>query len=133
MRELTDVATLFACADTLGALEVTVERVREYLIERPAFGRPLAGFQVLQHRLTDLDVLVAAADSLVLRAAAALAARAPYGHRLVRLMHEFLNPELKKLPQRFRKFRANRSMRDVEPSVNLWVRTFDNIEVDEDE
>ena len=48
-------------------------------------------------------------------------------------MHEFLNPELKKLPQRYRKFRANRSMRDVEPSVNLWVRTFDNIEVEEDE
>jgi hypothetical protein len=26
-------------------------------------------------------------------------------------------------------FRANRSMRDVEPSVNLWVKTLDNEEV----
>jgi Helicase conserved C-terminal domain len=47
-----------------------------------------------------------------------------------RLLYEFLNPELKKLPLRHQKFRANRSMRDVEPSVNLWVRTLDNIEVE---
>jgi hypothetical protein len=50
-----------------------------------------------------------------------------------RLLYEFLSPELKKLPLRHRKFRANRSMRDVEPSVNLWVKTLDNIEVEEDE
>jgi hypothetical protein len=50
-----------------------------------------------------------------------------------RLLYEFLSPELKKLPQRHRKFRANRSMRDVEPAVNLWVKTFDNIDVVEDE
>jgi len=51
-----------------------------------------------------------------------------------RLLYEFLNPELKMLPARRQKFRANRSMRDVEPSVNLWVRTLDGIELeDEDE
>lgn len=50
-----------------------------------------------------------------------------------RLLFEFLNPELKKLSMRRRKFRANRSMRDVEPSVNLWVKTLDNIDVEEDE
>jgi hypothetical protein len=47
-----------------------------------------------------------------------------------RFMYEFLNPELKKQPTRFRKFRTNRSMRDVEPSVNLWLKTFDNIDVE---
>ena len=50
-----------------------------------------------------------------------------------RLLYEFLHPELKKLPMRHRKFRANRSMRDVEPSVNLWVKTLDNIDVEEDD
>ncbi len=50
-----------------------------------------------------------------------------------RLLYEFLNPELKTLPLRHRKFRANRSMRDVEPSVNLWVKTLDNIDVEEDD
>jgi len=50
-----------------------------------------------------------------------------------RLLYDFLSPELKTLPPRFLKFRANRSMRDVEPNVNLWVRTLDNVAVTEDE
>lgn len=50
-----------------------------------------------------------------------------------RLLYDFLDPELKKLPPRHRKFRANRSMRDVEASVNLWVRTLDDLDVEEDE
>jgi hypothetical protein len=50
-----------------------------------------------------------------------------------RLLYEFLNPELKTRPPWHKKFRANRSMRDVEPSVNLWVRTLDNVEVEEEE
>lgn len=51
-----------------------------------------------------------------------------------RLLYEFLNPELKTLPPRHKKFRANRSMRDVEPSVNLWLKTIDGVEIDvEDE
>lgn len=49
------------------------------------------------------------------------------------LLYTFLDPELKKLNPRHKKFRANRSMRDVEPSVNLWVRTLDNVEVEDDE
>jgi hypothetical protein len=50
-----------------------------------------------------------------------------------RLLYEFLNAELKQLPQRHRKFRANRSMRDVEPSVNLWVKRLDNTDVEDEE
>ena len=50
------------------------------------------------------------------------------------LLYDFLSPELKNLtPESWRmKFRANRSLRDVEPSVNLWVRTLDNAELEED-
>jgi hypothetical protein len=48
-----------------------------------------------------------------------------------RLLYEFLNPELKKLPPRHQKFRANRSMRDVEPPVSLWVKTLDNVDVED--
>ncbi len=49
------------------------------------------------------------------------------------LLYQFLDPELKKLPACHWKFRANRSMRDVEPSVNLWLRTLDGIEIEEEE
>ena len=50
-----------------------------------------------------------------------------------RLLYEFLNPELKTLPPRHKKFRANRSMRDVEPSVNLWLKTLDGVEIENEE
>ena len=49
------------------------------------------------------------------------------------LLHNFLDPELSQLPKRHWKFRANRSMRDVESEVNLWVKALDDTEVDEDE
>jgi hypothetical protein len=50
-----------------------------------------------------------------------------------RLLYEFLNPALKSLPPRHRLFRANRSLRDVEPSVNLWLKTMDGLDLEEDE
>jgi hypothetical protein len=50
-----------------------------------------------------------------------------------RLLYEFLNPELKRLPPRHKKFRANRSLRDVEPSVNLWLKTMDGTDLEDDE
>ncbi len=52
-----------------------------------------------------------------------------------RLLFDFLSPELRNLPPQNprMKFRANRSLRDVEPSVNLWVKTIDGVAVDEDE
>jgi hypothetical protein len=52
-----------------------------------------------------------------------------------RLLYEFLNPELRNLPPQNpkMKFRANRSMRDVEPGVNLWMKKLDGTEVEEDE
>jgi hypothetical protein len=49
-----------------------------------------------------------------------------------RLLYEFLSPELKQQPPRLHKFRANRSMRDVEPSVNLWLKTLDGVDIEEE-
>lgn len=52
-----------------------------------------------------------------------------------RLLYEFLSADVKNLPPQNpkMKFRANRSMRDVEPSVNLWLKTMDGTAVEEDE
>jgi hypothetical protein len=41
------------------------------------------------------------------------------------LLHDPLDPELPRLSMDARKFRANRSMRDVEPEVALWIRNVD--------
>jgi superfamily II DNA/RNA helicase len=49
------------------------------------------------------------------------------------LLHDFLDPELKTMHPRHKQFRANRSMRDVEPSVNLWLRTMDNVDIEQED
>ena len=43
------------------------------------------------------------------------------------LLREFMDTGLAGLHKRHKEFRANRSMRDVEPSVNLWLRTMDDV------
>lgn len=48
-----------------------------------------------------------------------------------RLLYEFLNPDLRHLPAHHAKmkFRANRSLRDVEPVVALWIKAIDGATV----
>ena len=50
------------------------------------------------------------------------------------LLYDFLSPEVKNLPpdKWQMKFRANRSLRDVEPQVNLFVRTLADEELEEE-
>jgi len=50
------------------------------------------------------------------------------------LLHNFLAPEVKNLPPTNwkMKFRANRSLRDVEPEVNIFVKTLDDQELEEE-
>ena len=48
------------------------------------------------------------------------------------LLFDPLDPELDKQSKEARQFKANRSLRDVEPTVKLWLRNPDGIEVEED-
>jgi hypothetical protein len=48
------------------------------------------------------------------------------------LLHQFLDPELQRLPEVYQRFRANLSLRDVEPTVNLWVNNLDGIALEND-
>ena len=41
------------------------------------------------------------------------------------LLFDPLDPELEKQPKDARSFKANRSLRDVEPTVSLWLRNPD--------
>jgi hypothetical protein len=49
------------------------------------------------------------------------------------LLFDPLDPDLEKQPAVARKFKAQRSLRDVEPTVNLWVHNPDGFEVEEEE
>lgn len=49
------------------------------------------------------------------------------------LLFDPLDPDLEKQPKIARKFKAQRSLRDVEPTVNLWVKTLDGLDIEEDD
>jgi len=53
-----DRATLAVGAEGLGAMSELLDATKEYLCTRKQFGRPLAQFQVLQHRLVDMYMLI---------------------------------------------------------------------------
>lgn len=60
------------CAHAAGAMEKLIEITAEYLKMRKQFGRPLADFQVLQHRLADMTIRQELAASMAYVAATAL-------------------------------------------------------------
>jgi alkylation response protein AidB-like acyl-CoA dehydrogenase len=71
------VGALTAAADSLGACRRLVEASRTYACERRQFGRPVAAFQALAHRIVDMDAAVQIARAALHRAAALVAADAP--------------------------------------------------------
>jgi len=83
-------ATVLLSADTVGAVGRAVQIVTDYLVEREAFGVPIASFQVVQHRLVDLTLFHSASEALVLSAAGALALGEPRAERLALAAHTYI-------------------------------------------
>jgi alkylation response protein AidB-like acyl-CoA dehydrogenase len=72
VEEVVDEASAAIAAEALGAMAVLVEASVEYLKLRRQFGRPLASFQVLQHRLVEMQIELEETRSLVIAATLAL-------------------------------------------------------------
>ena len=72
-----DLACIALSAEQVGAAQRALELTVGYTTTRVQFGRPIGGFQALQHRMADLHVLVESARSLSYQAAAAAAQGAP--------------------------------------------------------
>ncbi len=78
-----DIGALGAAALLLGLMERSHELAQAYLMERQAFGAPLASFQALQHRAADMLIKVETTRSAVFRAAWALDEAEPDASYLV--------------------------------------------------
>lgn len=130
-----------ALTPPLGALAILGERTKlDFVAE--AFGRRAAAHdprlgddeagrirQGLRARIADLF------DSWVRVAGQKDASGAPlqYAREVGgagNLLFDPLDPELERASRDARKFKAHRSMRDVEPSVNVWLKRFDHTEID---
>ncbi len=67
-----DAGRLALCAEAVGIMDVLRDTVKDYLMQRQQFGRPIAMFQALQHRLVDFSIEIEQARSIVILAASRL-------------------------------------------------------------
>lgn len=63
-----DMATLADCARALGSMAAVMHSTADYLKTRVQYGKPLAQFQALQHRMSEMLVEYEQAQSIVYRA-----------------------------------------------------------------
>jgi alkylation response protein AidB-like acyl-CoA dehydrogenase len=86
-------ALLLQCAETNGALERAFEFTVEYMGDRYAFGRPIASFQALKHRLADMQLRIQSCMATTDAAAEAFDARSPDAHKLSRVAKTYVGAE----------------------------------------
>jgi alkylation response protein AidB-like acyl-CoA dehydrogenase len=72
-ERLIAVARLLVSADALGAVSGALARLTAYLKDRIAFGKPVASFQAVQHRLVELLVFDVKSRAIITKAARTLA------------------------------------------------------------
>ena len=77
--EMLDTGTALLCTQIIGAARKDAEMAIEYAKNRVAFGRPLAGFQSIQHLCADMIVWVDGAQLLTYEALWKLDSGLPYG------------------------------------------------------
>jgi alkylation response protein AidB-like acyl-CoA dehydrogenase len=77
------IANVIQCAEMAGAANRAFEMTLAYAAERHSFGRPLASYQVLKHRLADMKLWIEACHAAVEGAIVAVALDAPSAAQLV--------------------------------------------------
>jgi alkylation response protein AidB-like acyl-CoA dehydrogenase len=77
------IASVLQCAEMVGAAARAFELTLEYAAERCSFGRPLASYQVLKHRLADMKLWIEASQAAVEGAVVAVTLDSPSAAQLV--------------------------------------------------
>jgi alkylation response protein AidB-like acyl-CoA dehydrogenase len=72
LAQALDIGRVLLCAEALGLMESLWRQAVDYLKERRQFKQPLIQFQVLQHRLVDMQMAVESAHSATLLGASSL-------------------------------------------------------------
>ena len=69
VERVVDEATVAVCSEAVGCMRKLHENTLDYARQRKQFGRPIAEFQVLQHRMVDIFMEVEQSVSMTLMAA----------------------------------------------------------------
>ncbi|MEL6870618.1 MAG: acyl-CoA dehydrogenase family protein [Pseudomonadota bacterium] len=68
LSDVINEATIAVCAEAVGIMQILNEKTLEYTKSRVQFGKPIASFQALQHRMVDMFVIAEQTRSLLLHA-----------------------------------------------------------------
>tara|TARA_Y100000590_G_scaffold10122_2_gene12462 strand:- start:10030 stop:11139 length:1110 start_codon:yes stop_codon:yes gene_type:complete len=77
LQEILDRAAVLFAFEQLGGAEACMEMAKEYAMGRFAFGRPIASFQAIKHKIADMYIAVELARSNCYFGAWALSTNAP--------------------------------------------------------
>jgi acyl-CoA dehydrogenase len=77
VRRLLDRAAVLVAFEQVGGAQASLDMAREYAVGRFAFGRPIASFQAIKHKLVDMYVAIELARSNAYYGAWALSTNAP--------------------------------------------------------
>ncbi len=93
------VACTLQCAETTGILDKVFTMTVEYLGDRYSFGRPLASYQALKHRVADDKVVLEACHAIATAAARAVAAARPDAGDVVSAAKAWIGPRATEMIQ----------------------------------
>ncbi len=83
VERVIDEAISAVCGEAVGAMAALIERCIAFAKTRHAFGKPIGQFQVIGHRLVDMNVSYEQACAIAIKAALKLSAGSPQARRTV--------------------------------------------------
>jgi alkylation response protein AidB-like acyl-CoA dehydrogenase len=89
IARLLNLALVILSAETVGAMERSLEMTLEWSFDRYSFGRPLASYQELKHRFADMKSWLEAGHAITDAAASGVSAGSPDAEELARVAKAF--------------------------------------------
>jgi alkylation response protein AidB-like acyl-CoA dehydrogenase len=99
VARLDQIATVLGCAEAAGAADRCFGMTLDYLQDRYSFGRPLASYQALKHRLADDKLWLEACHATVTAALEAVATGADDAGALVSVAKAWVGPHATEIIQ----------------------------------
>jgi alkylation response protein AidB-like acyl-CoA dehydrogenase len=93
------VACVLGCAESVGAMDRVLSMTIEYLGDRYSFGRPLASYQALKHRVADQKLWLEASAAIATAATRAVATDRVDAPELVSAAKAWIGPHATELVQ----------------------------------
>jgi alkylation response protein AidB-like acyl-CoA dehydrogenase len=115
------VALALQCAETVGVIDRVFEFTLAYMADRYAFGRPIASYQALKHRVADMMLWLESAKGTTDAAIAAIDARSEESARLARVAKSYVGSKAMTIIQECNQFHGGISQ-TWEHDIHLYLR-----------